>query len=86
MPTVANDGRQKSETRLLGYSFGLLVLGVLWILVGVVVLGSVPATLGGALIAGGYLLVYVGFLLAFYLDLRSPTPVRVERPIDGESG
>jgi hypothetical protein len=86
MSTLPNGGDEEPSPRLFGYSFGLLLLGLIGILVGVTIVGSVPATLGGALIATGYVLVYVGFLLGFYLDLRNPGTVRTERPLDGESG
>lgn len=86
MPTVTNGEEQEPEVRLFGYSFGLLLLGLAGILAGVVLVESVPATLGGALIAAGYLLVYVGFLASLYLDLRGGATPRTERPFDGESG
>lgn len=86
MPTVTNGEEQEAEVRLLGYSFGLLLLGLVGILLGVVVVERVPATLGGALIAAGYLLVYAGFLASLYLDLRGGETTRTDRPLDGESG
>ena len=86
MPTVTNGEEQEPPVRLLGYSFGLLLLGLVGILVGVVIVESVPATVGGALIAAGYLLVYAGFLASLYLDLRGSDTVRTDRPLDGESG
>lgn len=86
MATVDSGGAERPRTRLFGYSFGLLLLGLAGILVGVAVVESVPATLGGVLIAGGFLLVYVGFLTSLYLDLRGPCTSQVSRPLDGESG
>lgn len=86
MPTVTNREEQEPPVRLLGYSFGLLLLGLVGILVGVVIVESMPATVGGALIAAGYLLVYAGFLASLYLDLRGGDTVRTDRPLDGESG
>lgn len=86
MATVDGENRDGPRARLFGYSFGLLLLGLAGILVGVAIVESVPATLGGAVIAGGFLLVYVGFLTSLYLDLRGPYTSRVSRPLDGESG
>jgi hypothetical protein len=86
MATVDNGGEERPRPRLFGYSFALLLFGVVGILVGVVVVESVPATLGGALIAVGFGLVYVGFLTGLYLDLRGPRTAQVSRPLDGESG
>lgn len=86
MPNVTNGEGQEPEVRLFGYSFGLLLLGLAGILVGVVLVESIPTTLGGALIAAGYLLVYLGFLSSLYLDLRGGATARTERPFDGESG
>lgn len=86
MPTRDNGNDEDPEPRLFGYSFGLLVLGLVGILVGVVVLESVPATIGGALIVAGYVLVYAGVLASLYLDLRGSRQIRNERPLDGESG
>lgn len=85
MPPVASDG-EGADLRRLAYTFGVLLLGLVGILVGVVVVERVPATVGGALIAAGYVLVYAGFLGSLYLDLRDGSSPATDRPFDGESG
>lgn len=85
MPPVASEG-DGSDLRSLAYTFAILVLGLVGILVGVVVIQRVPPTVGGAIIALGYVLVYVGFLGSLYLDLRGGSSRSTERPFDGESG
>lgn len=75
-----------ADLRSLGYTFGVLVLGLVGILVGVVLLQHAPRSLGGALIIAGYILVYAGFLGGLYFDLRGDGSVVPDRPFDGESG
>lgn len=86
MATGTNDDDEAPATRLFGYSFALLVLGLVGILVGVVVIDTVPPTLSGGLVVAGYVLVYAAVLASLYLDLRGARTVRNERPLDGESG
>lgn len=86
MATGTNGEDEQPATRLFGYSFAVLVLGLVGILVGVVLIDSVPPTLGGGLIVAGYVLLYAGVLASLYLDLRGARTVRNERPLDGESG
>jgi len=75
-------------TRLLTYSVGILVLGLLGILGGVTLVEIVPATVWGGLLVFGYVLVYVGFLASLYADLRGgcTASTNPDRPLDGESG
>lgn len=86
MSTHTNGGEQEPDARKFGYSFGILLLGLVGILGGVMVLNAVPPTVGGAIIAAGYALVYVGFLSSLYLDLRDGRDSFRNRPLDGESG
>lgn len=85
MSSVTSDGAD-SDIRRFAYTFGVLLLGLVGILVGVVVVDRVPATIGGALIVAGYVLVYASFIGSLYLDLRGDGSVIPDRPFDGESG
>lgn len=86
MPTTNMGGERGPSSRALGYSFVVLVLGLVGILTGIALIETVPTTLVGAIVTIGYAMVYIGFLTSLYLDVRGNGTFRAERPLDGESG